>query len=1026
MAMGNETDRLALLAFKDQLVGASHAGRLSWNASLHFCEWQGVRCGRQQHRVIGLSLPGMKLGGSISPSIGNLSFLREANLYDNSLQGNIPSEFGQLRRLRSLNLSQNNLQGNIPMELGNCSNLVFLNLSHNSLSGEIPSGVWDNMKNLIKLSVASNDLVGGIPSSLGNLSSLDYLRLEYNHFEGAIPDAFGRLSSLKIFSIAQNNLSGIIPSSIYNLSSLTYVNMARNNLSGGLAPQFGSAFRNLDTLYVGENQFTGGIPRSVANISGLERLDINSNGFSGLVPDDLGQLRNLLLFDIDGNDLGLGTEGDLDFLYSLSNCSRLQYLVIHDNRFGGTLPDTVANLSAQLEALYMGGNQISGSIPQGIGNLYKLTDVYLGENLLTGKLPVSIGQLQNLGQFDLSLNNLTGEIPSSIGNLSRLVYLYLNGNDFQGMIPLTLKECKDMEKLDLSLNKLGGTVPDQLVAAFQSLITLNLSHNSFNGSFPISDISNSKNLDKLYVDNNNFSGEIPEQLGEISELRILHMQGNNFQGSIPRALGSLRGLEFLDLSGNDLSGTIPLELQKLPFLVNLNLSFNQLEGEVPEEGVFKNISQFSILGNKGLCGGIPGTELPKCTTTKKQNGLSTKSVVVIVISLLIVSVSVAFIAILCWQKRSRKDLIPLFLRRESLFQVSYKELVEATNGFSALNFLGQGSFGSVYKGFLKQQENPVAIKVLNLQNLGAVRSFMAECEVLRNVRHRNLVKLITCCSSINFQGNDFKAIVLEFMANGSLESWLHHDHGQGHSRRLDFAQMLDIAIDVANAVHYLHRHCQTPIVHRDLKPTNVLLDHDMVAHVGDFGMAKFLSNAASDRDNEQATSSIIKGTIGYLAPECGMGGPTSPEADIYSYGILMLEMITGKRPTDDLFDEGISLHSLCKMALPERVKEILDFRLLEQIKDQNKKRRGQNMLDCLVSFTNVGVACSVEVPVERMKIEDVVTELHAIKARLPEDHQDEITYRLRAAEIRVRPVAVEEMSNGLDTLTMEGAQPQVA
>ncbi|KAL4297438.1 hypothetical protein GQ457_12G004390 [Hibiscus cannabinus] len=196
--------------------------------------------------------------------------------------------------------------------------------------------------------------------------------------------------------------------------------------------------------------------------------------------------------------------------------------------------------------------------------------------------------------------------------------------------------------------------------------------------------------------------------------------------------------------------------------------------------------------------------------------------------------------------------------------------------------------------------------------------------------------------------------------------------------------MLDVAIDVANAVDYLHRHYQTPIVHRDLKPTNVLLDDNMVAHVGDFDMAKLLSDAASNRDNEQATSSIIKGTIGYLAPECGMGGPTSPEGDIYSYGILMLEMITGKRPTDDTFDDGISLHSICKMALPEQLEEILDSRLLEQINEQSSKGRGQNMLECLVSFTNVGVACSVEVPVERMKIEDAVTELHAIKARLLE------------------------------------------
>ncbi|KAE8670411.1 putative Serine-threonine protein kinase, plant-type [Hibiscus syriacus] len=976
-AMGNETDRLALLAFKDQLVG----GLLSWNASLHFCEWQGVRCGRRHQRVISLSLPAMNLGGSISPSVGNLSFLREANLFNNSLKGNIPSEFGQLRRLRSLNLNRNNLYGNIPMELGNCSSFVFLNLSYNSLSGELPSGLGDDMKNLITLSVAGNDLVGGIPSSLGNLSSLENLRLEHNHFEGVVPDSLGRLPNLKIFSIQENNLSGIIPSSIYNLSSLTHVSMGRNNLSGGLAPQLGFAFPNLVTLYLTENQFNGRIPRSVSNVSGLNQLDISSNGFSGLVPDDLGKLRNLLLFDVHDNDLGLGTEGDLDFLSSLRNCSRLQYLYIHANRLGGMLPDTAANLSAQLEDLYMGGNPISGSIPQGIGNLYGLTNVYFGESLLTGKLPVSIGQLQNLGQLDISLNHLSGEIPSSIGNLSRLLYLYLNGNDFRGTIPSTLRGCKDMEEMDLSLNKLGGTIPDQLVAAFQSLITLNLSHNSFNGTFP-SDIRNSKNLVELYVDNNNFSGEISEQFGEISELKILHMQGNYFQGSIPRSLGSLRGLEILDLSGNNLSGPIPLELQKLPFLVSLNLSFNQLEGEVPEEGVFKNISGFAIIGNKDLCGGIPEIELPKCfgkKATEKRNGFSKKSIVVIIISLSLALISVAFIVILCWRKQSQKEMIPLSLRQQvSLFQVSYKELVEATNGFSALNFLGKGSFGSVYKGFLNQQENPVAVKVLNLENLGAVKSFIAECEVLRNIRHRNLVKLITCCSSINFQGNDFKAIVLEFMANGSLESWLHHDHGEGHSRQLDFAEMLNIAIDMANAIDYLHRHCRTPIVHRDLKPSNVLLDDDMVAHVSDFGMAKLLFCTAGDLDNEQTTSLVIKGTIGYLAPECGMGDPTSPEGDIYSYGIIILEMITGKRPTDDMFKDGISLHSLCKMALPEQVEEILDSRLLGEINE----RGDQNMLDCLVWFTNVGVACSVEVPDKRMKIEDVVAELVAIKARL--------------------------------------------
>ncbi|MBA0776025.1 hypothetical protein Gotri_011086 [Gossypium trilobum] len=983
-ALGNETDRLALLALKDELVGG---GLLSWNALLHFCEWQGVRCGGQHQRVIGLSLAGMKLGGSISPSIRNLSFLREVNFSNNSLKGIIPRAFGHLKRLRSLNLRYNNLQGNIPVDLNNCSNLQFLMLSGNSFSGKIPFQLGENM---IKLSLDSNDFVGGIPSSLGNLSSLDYLQLGDNHLEGDIPFDIGRLYNLKILVLRQNNLSGTIPSSIYNLSAMRYLAIGSNKLHGSLESHLGFAFPELEILHFGDNQFSGRIPASVTNISGLKDFDIYSNAFSGLVPENMGKLQNLVFFYIDYNHLGIGKGGDLDFLPSLTNCSRLNDLDIHHNRLGGVLPNSIANLSAQLEHLFMGGNLISGSIPQGIGNLVKLKNLHIGENLFTGEVPTSIGKLRNIGRFDLSLNRLSGEIPSCIGNLSRLLYLHLNGNNFEGRIPLTLGKCKDMEIMDLSQNKLGGTIPDQLIAAFQRLITLNLSHSAFNGSFP-SAISNSKNLVELYVDNNDFSGELPGGFGEISELRILHMQGNYFDGSIPQALGILRGLESLDLSGNNLTGTIPLELQKLPFLVSLNLSFNQLEGEVPEEGVFNNLSQFSLVGNKDLCGGIPEIELPKCfnqAAKAKRNGLSTKSIIIIVISLSLASVSVAFIAILCWRKLSRKEMIPLALRQVCFVRVSYKELVQATNGFEASSLVGKGSFGSVYKGFLDQQENPVAIKVLNLQNLRAIKSFTVECEALRNVRHRNLVKLITCCSSMDYQGNDFKAIVLEFMANGTLESWLHHDYDEDHSsRHLNFAQMLDIAIDVANALDYLHHHCRTPIVHRDLKPTNVLLDDDMVAHVGDFGMAKLLSDAASKLDNEQTTSSVIKGTLGYLPPEYGMGGLTSREGDIYSYGILILEMITRKRPTDDLFGDGMSLHSYCKMVLPENLEEILDFRLLEQINKKSQKIRGDqnvdcNMLDCLVSFTKVGVACSVEVPVQRMKIEDVVTELHAIKARL--------------------------------------------
>nr|KJB73582.1 hypothetical protein B456_011G239600 [Gossypium raimondii] len=943
----NETDRLALLTLKQHLVGANSPGPLlSWNASLHFCYWYGIRCDRNRQRVIGLQLGTLKVAaaGTITPSIGNLSALRVVNLSDNSLQGTIPREFGYLKQLRLLDLSNNDLHGNIPIELNNCSSMQNINLILNSLTGKIPFGSSDyHMKNLTMLTLAANYLSGGIPSSLANLSSLDFLELSRNQLEGNLPNDLSRLSNLKVLVFSRNNLSGTIPSSIYNLSSLTYIDMGSNQLSGEIAPEIGFLFPKLEILYIGGNQFTGKIPRSLANISSLDQLDINSNGFCGPVPENLGKLQNLTLLAIDYNHLGSGKDGDLDFVSSLTNCSGLKLLAIHNNRLGGVLPDSVANLSTQIEILFMGENRISGNI-QGIGNLFKLTQLDLGGNLLTGKIPSSIGKLQNLVTFNLSMNHLSGPIPSSIGNLSQLSLLDLNGNNLEGRVPLTLKNCKDMSKLYLSGNELHGDLSNQLIGSFEKLITLNLSHNSFTGVFP-SDIVNSKDLVELYVNNNNFIGRIPSQIA----------------------------IESLDLSANNLSNTIPSELQKLPFLLSLNLSFNQLEGEVPREGVFKNTSQFSIIGNQNLCGGIPEIQLPRCSVNQeaknKGSALSTQALLIMILSILIVSILVALIVVICWRKRSRREPInrpatPLL--SVGCSRVSYQELLEATNGFSASNLLGEGAFGTVYKGILHQHKNPIVVRVLNLQNVEAIKSFEVECEALRKIRHRNLVK----------------AIVLEFMANGSLDKWLKCDS----SRHLNFGQTLDVAIDVGNALDHLHHQCESMIIHRDLKPANVLLNNDMVAHVSDFGLAMILSDTTSKLGFVQATSSLIKGTIGYIAPEYGMGGPTSPEGDIYSYGILLLEIITGKMPTDELFNNGSSLQNFCKMGLMslQQLKEIVDIRLLKQINDPNKSQNmevdGDDIIwKCFVAFINVGVACSVEVPFERMKIEDAIKELQAIK-----------------------------------------------
>ncbi|XP_039036090.1 probable LRR receptor-like serine/threonine-protein kinase At3g47570 [Hibiscus syriacus] len=261
----------------------------------------------------------------------------------------------------------------------------------------------------------------------------------------------------------------------------------------------------------------------------------------------------------------------------------------------------------------------------------------------------------------------------------------------------------------------------------------------------------------------------------------------------------------------------------------------------------------------------------------------------------------------------------------------------------------------VTKAISVQQHSYLLFKVLNLQNLEGIKSFVVEYEALRKIRHGTLVKVITSCLSVDYQGNYFKAIVLEFMANGSLEKWLNRDF----SCHLSFGQVLDIAIDVANALDYLHHHCETVIVHRDLKPTNVLLDDDMVACVSDFGMAKTPFDAASKLGFEQATSFVINGTIGYVARKLQTFSShfiSSSKNTAWVVRCLQKEMITGKKQSDDLFNDGSSLHDFCKTALTssEKVKKVTDSRLLHEINDQQKKTIiGDDVIwECLVALIN--------------------------------------------------------------------------
>jgi hypothetical protein len=332
------------------------------------------------------------------------------------------------------------------------------------------------------------------------------------------------------------------------------------------------------------------------------------------------------------------------------------------------------------------------------------------------------------------------------------------------------------------------------------------------------------------MDGNSLQGNIPPSLKNIKGLTVLNLTNNKLNGSIPGDLSNITGLQELYLAHNDLSGSIPELLGYSTSLFHLDLSFNNLEGEVPKGGVFGNLTGLSIVGNNELCGGIPQLQLPKCPTSKEGLPKSLRIALPTAGGILVLLAVLALVGFTYRKFKAglKKELLPPPLTEIDLPMVSYDEILRGTEAFSEANLLGKGRYGTVFKGTL---ENFVAaVKVFNLQLSGSYRSFQDECEMLRRVRHRCLVKIITCCSSINHQGQDFRALVFELMPNGSLDRWIHPDiESQNGSGTLSLSQRLYISVDLVDALDYLHNGCQPSIIHCDLKPSNILLTQDMRA-----------------------------------------------------------------------------------------------------------------------------------------------------------------------------------------------------
>ncbi|CAK9155872.1 unnamed protein product [Ilex paraguariensis] len=871
--------------------------------------------------------------------------------------GAIPQEIGKLCSLEVLAIQDAALIGLVPSSIYNISSLKWLFLYENNLSGILPKETCLHVPKLQVLDLHDNKFTGTIPQGIGNCTSLSMLYLNGNNLTGVIPQEIGHLGNLERLVLAFNVLRGPIPALIFNNSALQIISLADNFLSGKIPSIIGQRQPNLEQLILPRNNLSGMIPNSISNASKLTTLDLTSNAFTGSIPNKLGNLKQLQLLGFGQNNLvNEHPSAELSFLTSLTNCRHLRIFWITNNPLEGILPVSIGNFSDSLKIVDMHGCKIRGKIPDEIGNLSNLAFLNLRRNEVTGVIPTTVSGLLKLQGLSLIDNKLQGCIPNDICGLKDVGYLGLSKNRLYCSVLPCLGNITSLRYLLLDDNELTSSIP-AILWSLKDLLKLNLSSNFISGHLSPK-IGGLKVATSIDLSMNQLSGNIPSTMGNLQNLINFSIAHNGFQGPI-ETFGKLVSLESLDLSRNHLTGVIPNSLEALLYLKYFNVSFNGLSGEIPTRGCFANFTNQSFMSNEALCG-APRLGVPSCHTKTLYLTRRRRVLLAVYISVVIALIVLALIFTFVLVRRRKINRIPA--QTEPLPGITHgritnEELFRATDGFSDSNLLGKGSFGSVYKGKFRDG-TLLAIKVFNMQLEDAFKSFHTECEVLRSIRHRNLTKVISSCSNL-----DFKALALEFMPNGSLERWLY-----SHNYFLDMLQRLSIMIDVACALDYLHQGYSTTVVHCDLKPSNVLLDEDMVGHVSDFGIAKLLGAG----DSIAQTKTL--GTFGYMAPEIGLEGLVSTRGDIYSYGILVMETFTRRKPIDEMFAGDLSLKQWVKDSLPDGIIQVIDANLLRPEEEHFAEKA-----HCVSSIMELALNCSAESPAERINMKDVAAALKKIR-----------------------------------------------
>ncbi|XP_030460795.1 LRR receptor-like serine/threonine-protein kinase RGI1 [Syzygium oleosum] len=913
-----------------------------------------------------LTLNSNRLTGKIPVGLSNCRVLKSLLLFDNRLGGSIPPELGKLSSLEVFRAGGNrDIVGKIPEELGDCTNLTVLGLADTQVAGSLPPSLG-KLKKLQTLSIYTTMISGEIPPDIGNCPELVDLFLYENSLSGSIPPELGKLRKLEQLLLWQNNLEGIIPEEIGNCSSLRMIDLSLNFLSGTMPMSLGGLL-GLEAFMISNNNVSGSIPANLSNATSLQQLQLDTNQISGLIPPELGKLSRLNVFFAWQNQL----EGSIP--PTLASCSNLQALDLSHNTLTGRIPPGLFQLK-NLTKLLLISNDISGTIPPEIGNCSSLVRLRLGNNRIAGGIPREVGNLKNLNFLEFSGNRLSGKVPNELGECTELQMIDLNNNTLEGPLAESLSSLSGLQVLDVSFNRITGPIPTSL-GRLISLNKLILKQNSFSGSIP-SALGLCSSLQLLDLSSNELTGSIPLELGRIEALEIaLNLSWNGLTGPIPVQMSSLSKLSILDLSHNKLQGSLG-PLASLDNLVSLNISYNNLSGYLPDTKLFRQLSSNDLAGNEGLCSLSHGSCFLNASDGKEMMGKDEdishsrklRLAIALLITLTVAMVVMGIFAVI-WARRTNKDddeseLGDSWPWQFTPFQKLNFSVDQVLKCLVDTNVIGKGCSGVVYRADMDNGE-VIAVKKLWPttkaptssfdEEKSAVRdSFSAEVRTLGSIRHKNIVRFLGCCWNRNT-----RLLMYDYMPNGSLGSLLH----ERNRNSLDWELRYQILIGAAQGLAYLHHDCVPPIVHRDIKANNILIGLEFEPYIADFGLAKLVDNGDFAR-----SSNTVAGSYGYIAPEYGYMMKITEKSDVYSYGVVVLEVLTGKQPIDPTIPDG--LHIVDWVRQKRGGIELLDPNLLS---------RPESEVEDMRQVLGIAMLCVSPSPDERPTMKDVAAMLKEIK-----------------------------------------------